>query len=123
MKKLMIVIAALALSACAGTPQQQIDVQATIAKVCPPVNSAIVLLKVSPAIQPKTLETLAAAEPYIVAACTAEIPAGAADLYALADKALPLIVAAVAESSLPADQKEIAIIGLTVAQVALAAAR
>ena len=37
--------------------------------------------------------------------------------------ALPLIVAAVADAGLPADQKEIAIIGLTVAQVALAAAR
>lgn len=123
MKKLMIVLAAMALAACASAPQQAIDVQATVAKVCPPVKSAIVLLKVSPAIQPKTLEALAAAEPYVVAACSAEIPAGATDLYALADKALPLVVEAVAESSLPADQKEVAIIALTVAQVALAAAR
>lgn len=123
MKTILAILAAMALAACQSVPQQQIDIPATVAKVCPPIRSAIVLLKVSPSIQPKTLEALNHAGPYIDIACSADIPATATDLYALADKALPQLVEAVAESSLPPDQKEIAVIGLTVAQVALAAAR
>lgn len=124
LKLVLLAAAAVFLSACTTTGNvQQIDVQATVAKVCPPVRSAITLLKINPAMQPKTLEALAYAEPYIVNACSAEIPATIGDLYFLADKAIPVLVGAIAESDMKPNDKEIAIIALTVAQVAIAAAR
>jgi Tfp pilus assembly protein PilP len=123
MKKIALILSVLVLSACTTTGESKpVDIAATVAKVCPPVRSAITLLRVNPAIQPKTLEALNYAEPYIANACNMDVPASIPDLRALSEKAIPALVGAIAESDMKPNDKEVAIIALTVAQVAIAAA-
>ena len=118
------VLALFALAGCSTTGEQKpADIPTTIGKVCPPVKSTLVLLRVSPSIQPHALEALDKAEPYVTKACDPTTLANLSDIYALADIAIPEIVKAIADSDLKPDQKEIAIISLTVAQVAIAAAK
>lgn len=126
MKKIaLLFVAALFLAACSttGTQNSALDVQATVAKVCPTVKATVVAIASSPDILPATKEKLDAARPYVDAVCAAGMPVTEADLYALADKAVPLAIEAVNGSSLSDDHKQAAIVALIVAQVAITTAR
>lgn len=124
MKKILIAFAAiLGLAACQTTGTAQPDLAATVAKVCPPVRAALLVLRTSPAADPDMQETLNYVGPYVDLACTADLPASLADLHALADKALPLVIESVAKSKLPDDQKQTAILSLAVAQAVIGSLR
>lgn len=125
MKKLFLISIAVVLAACSttGTQLPAIDIQATVAKVCPTVKATVVAIATSPDVLPATNDKLDNARPYIDAVCAAGVPVTEADLYALADKAVPLAIEAVNGSNLSDDHKQAAIVALIVAQVAITTAR
>lgn len=111
------------LAACQSAPEKKVDVAATVEKVCPPVKAIMLGLSSSPAIKPDVQEKLEAVRPYVDVACSAQVAASANDLFALSDNALPVVMQAIAASPLDEEKKQTALLAITVAQIAIAAAR
>lgn len=121
MKRFVVVaFAALALSACQSTGGIQTASDVT-AKVCPPLNAALVVLENSPTVSDKLHGQIAEIHPIVRAVCT--VDAGAVtveDLRSLEDVAIPMIISAVVDSQLDDKQKNAVILSAAVAQAVLA---
>lgn len=124
MRKPLIVLFSLALlAACQTTgapPPSPADIAA---RACPPLEATLVVLDASPAISDGAREEIDRAAPIVHALCAPGGVASAASLADLADKTLPVIMQAVADSALPDTEKQNILLSIALAQVALAAAR
>ena len=124
MKNPLIVLFSLfALAACQTTGAPPPNPAEIAARVCPPLEATLVVLDASPAISAGAREEIGRAAPIVHALCAPGGVASAANLAELADKTLPVIMQAVADSTLPDTEKQNILLSIALAQVALAAAR
>lgn len=126
MKKLIALGAAacaIILAACA-TPAGQSQTLPTpaqvAAQVCPSAQAVLAVLATPGAVDPAAAADLAAASPVVNAVCAAGATATAVDLNSLARDGLPVILKIIQASPLPDRDKQAAVLGVAVAQAALA---
>lgn len=126
MKKLItlcLVTLAAALAACATAPagDSLLPTPAQVAaQVCPSAQAALAVLSTPGAIDPAAAEKLALASPVVDAVCAAGATVTAVDLHTLASVGLPAILKIVQASPLPDKDKQAAVLGIAVAQAAIA---
>lgn len=126
MKKLItlcLVTLAAALAACSTSPTggQQLPTPAQVAaQVCPSAQAVLTVLTAPGAVDPAVAADLAAATPVVNAVCDAGATVTAVDLHTLASVGLPAILKIVQASPLPDKDKQAAVLGIAVAQAALA---
>jgi len=126
MKKLIALgaaVCAVVLAACAtpaGQPQTLPTPAQVAAQVCPSAQAVLAVLATPGAIDPAAAADLAAASPVVNAVCAAGATVTAVDLHTLAGVGLPAILKIVQASPLPDKDKQAAVLGIAVAQAALA---
>lgn len=111
------------LSACASVPagDPQLPTPAQVAaQVCPSAQAVLAVLTTPGAVDPAAAANLAAASPVVDAVCAAGASVTAVDLRSLAKDGLPAILKIVQASPLPDKDKQVAVLGIAVAQAALA---
>lgn len=106
-------------SGCATTQQSNQQNLADLRDTACPLTQAVILgLQLDPTIDPKIKEQLAAAEPFVTAACAADSTIEA--LHAMADKAFPVVIETVMKSpTLTPEQKQAALVTLTAARIVI----
>ena len=106
-------------SGCATTQQSNQQNLADLRDTACPLTQAVILgLQLDPTIDPKIKEQLAAAEPFVTAACAADSTIEA--LHAMADKAFPVVIETVLKSpTLTPEQKQAALVTLTAARIVI----
>ena len=109
----------LLLSGCTTTQQSNQQNLADLRDTACPLTQAVILgLQLDPTIDPKIKEQLAAAEPFVTAACAADSTIEA--LHAMADKAFPVVIETVMKSpTLTPEQKQAALVTLTAARIGI----
>ena len=109
----------LLLSGCTTTQQSNQKSLADLRDTACPLTQAVILgLQLDPAIDPKIKEQLAAAEPFVTAACAADSTIEA--LHAMSDKAFPVVIETVMKSpTLTPEQKQAALVTLTAARIVI----
>lgn len=122
MKKLFLIAVAFALTACASAPAgQAIQTPAEVAaRVCPPVQIALVSLQGLVGLPIDVQANLAAAVPVVAVVCNSTATINSVDLKALADQALPIILQVVKISGMEADKQNEIVLGISAAQIVLA---
>lgn len=106
-------------SGCTTTQQSNQKSLADLRDTACPLTQAVILgLQLDPAIDPKIKEQLAAAEPFVTAACAADSTIEA--LHAMSDKAFPVVIETVMKSpTLTPEQKQSALVTLTAARIVI----
>lgn len=106
-------------SGCTTTQQSNQKSLADLRDTACPLTQAVILgLQLDPAIDPKIKEQLAAAEPFVTAACAADSTIEA--LHAMSDKAFPVVIETVMKSpTLTPEQKQAALVTLTAARIVI----
>ncbi|WP_394779082.1 hypothetical protein [Undibacterium sp.] len=125
MKKLLSVISVmtlLALAACSGVPQGQVaQTPADVAaRVCPPVQVALVSLQALAGLPLEAQANLAAATPIVAAVCSSKGVIGTADLQTMASQALPILLQVARASGLEVAEQNQIVLGISAAQIVLA---
>jgi len=107
-------------SGCATTQQSNQQNLADLRDTACPLTQAVILgLQLDPAIDPKIKEQLAAAEPFVTAACAADSTIDA--LQAMSNKAFPVVLDVIMKSpTLTPEQKQAALVTLTTARIVIA---
>ena len=121
MKCIAITLASLVLFAACATPAgQPAPTPAEIAaQVCPATQTALTSLQGLVGLPEQATADLAIAAPIVNAVCSVGATVNTANLQSLATTAFPAIFAVVKASPLADDKKNEAIMGLTVAEIAL----
>ncbi|MBK6587929.1 MAG: hypothetical protein IPG22_06400 [Acidobacteria bacterium] len=117
------IVIALSLAACQTTSGVPPTASEVISRACPPLNATMVVLENSPTVSDKLRERLNEVHPLVKTVCSGELPALPADLHALEDVAIPVIIDVIADSSMNDKQKNVAILSVAVAQAVLASVR
>jgi len=120
---LLALFAAVFLTACASTGQPKKTPAELAARVCPPLEATIVVLQYSPAITPGAKEEIARGAPLVHAVCAPGALVDVTSLLDVADRTLPMLMQAVAESSLNDTDKQNTLLAIALIQVALNAAK
>ncbi|MGK2829267.1 hypothetical protein ACSI5F_04060 [Ralstonia pseudosolanacearum] len=127
MKKLIVFCVAMTaalLAACATTPtggQQPLPTPAQVAaQVCPSAQAVLTVLAMPGAVDAAVQADLASATPIVNAVCAAGATVTVLDLHNLASNGLPVLLKIVQASPLPDKGKQTAVLGVAVAQAALA---
>ncbi|CBJ38358.1 protein of unknown function [Ralstonia solanacearum CMR15] len=127
MKKLIalcLVMSAALLAACATTPtdgQQPLPTPAQVAaQVCPSAQAVLTVLAMPGAVDAAVQADLASATPVVSAVCATGATVTALDLHNLASNGLPVLLKIVQASPLPDKDKQAAVLGVAIAQAALA---
>ncbi len=110
-----------ALAACSTTAQSVPSPSQVAARVCPPVEVAIASLQQVSGMSNGALQSLADAQPVVSAVCAAGSTVDAVNLQTLASAGLPAIVTVVKASPLSAQDQDRIVLGVTTAQILLAA--
>lgn len=126
MKRFAIVAACAAvlsfvLAACSTTGQAVQTPAQVAARVCPPVEVAIASLKQVNGMSDAALRALDEAQPLVNAVCAAGSTVDTVNLQMLANTGLPAIITIVKASPLSAQDQDRIILGVTTAQILLAA--
>lgn len=111
-----------ALAACSTTAQSVPSPSQVAARVCPPVEVAIASLQQVNGMGDGALQSLAEAQPVVNAVCSAGSIVDAVNLQTLASAGLPAIIAVVKASPLSLQDQDRIVMGVTTAQILLAAA-
>lgn len=111
-----------ALAACSTTAQSVPSPSQVAARVCPPVEVAIASLQQVSGMSNGALQSLAEAQPVVNAVCSAGSTVDAVNLQTLASAGLPAIIAVVKASPLSVQDQDRIVMGVTTAQILLAAA-
>ncbi|WP_087688023.1 hypothetical protein [Pandoraea sp. PE-S2R-1] len=127
MKRFVIVAACAAvlsfvLAACSTTPQSAPTPAQVAARVCPPVEVAITSLQQVSGMSDAALHALADAQPVVSAVCAAGSTVDAVNLQTLASAGLPAIITVAKASQLSLQDQDRIVMGVTTAQIMLAAA-
>lgn len=119
---LIVVLFAAALAGCATLPTPTVQTPAQVAvQICPSLQSVASVLSVPGAIDPSDAATMERAAPVITAVCAAPAAATPQTLASLQNDAAPLLLKAIsAAPNLSARQKQDAILGIALAQAAIA---
>ncbi|QMV32432.1 hypothetical protein 8G_00038 [Ralstonia phage Hyacinthe] len=127
MKKLItlcLAMTAALLAACATTPtggQQPLPTPAQVAaQVCPSAQAVLTVLAMPGAVDAAVQADLASATLIVNAVCAASATVTVLDLHNLAGNGLPVLLKIVQASPLPDKDKQAAVLGVAVAQAALA---
>ena len=123
MKKIALILAAIALAACQSAGPNVQSIEATIDRVCPPVKAVLLVLENSPTVDADLRVQLKEVEPTVSLVCSGEIKPDAINLQALSSQALPVILKVVSASKLDDDQKNYAILSIAVAQAVIESTR
>ncbi|OXS92610.1 hypothetical protein [Pandoraea apista] len=110
-----------AVTACSTTSQSMPTPTQVAARVCPPVEVAITSLQQVSGMSDAALHALADAQPVVSAVCAAGSTVDAVNLQTLASAGLPAIVTVVKASPLSAQDQDRIVLGVTTAQILLAA--
>lgn len=110
-----------AVTACSTTSQSVPTPTQVAARVCPPVEVAITSLQQVSGMSDAALHALADAHPVVSAVCAAGSTVDAVNLQTLASAGLPAIVTVVKASPLSAQDQDRIVLGVTTAQILLAA--
>ncbi|ALS63678.1 hypothetical protein [Pandoraea apista] len=110
-----------AVTACSTTSQSVPTPTQVAARVCPPVEVAITSLQQVSGMSDAALHALADAQPVVSAVCAAGSTVDAVNLQTLASAGLPAIVTVVKASPLSAQDQDRIVLGVTTAQILLAA--
>ncbi|VVD75410.1 hypothetical protein PHO31112_00814 [Pandoraea horticolens] len=111
-----------AITACSTTGQSVSTPAQVAARVCPPVEVAITSLQQVSGMSDTALHALADAQPVVSAVCAAGSTVDAVNLQTLASAGLPAIITVVKASPLSAQDQDRIVMGVTTAQILLAAA-
>lgn len=111
-----------ALAACSTTAQSVPSPSQVAARVCPPVEVAIASLQQVSGMGDGALQSLAEAQPVVNAVCSAGSTVDAVNLQTLASAGLPAIITVVKASPLSLQDQDRIVMGVTTAQILLAAA-
>ena len=123
MKKIALILAAIALTACQSAGPNIQSIEATIDRVCPPVKAVLLVLENSPTVDADLRVQLKEVEPAVFIVCSGEVIPDGTNLQDLASQALPVILKVVAASKLDEDQKNYAILSIAVAQAVIESAK
>lgn len=114
---------AIILAACAapaGQPQSMPTPDQVAAQVCPSAQAVLEVLKTPGAVDPGVADKIAKASPLVDAVCAEGAKVTAVDLRTLAKDGLPAVLKIVQASPLPDKDKQAAVLGIALAQAALA---
>jgi len=114
--------ALLMLSACQTTAGNKMTPTEITGRICPPLEATIAVLQYSPAVTDGAKEEITRGAPLVKSLCA---PNAVADVNGLADLAdrtlpmLPMLMAAVAESTMDAKDKNNLLLSLALVQIAV----
>ncbi|VVE55210.1 hypothetical protein PCO31111_05023 [Pandoraea communis] len=110
------------LAACSTSGQSVPSPAQVAARVCPPVEVAISSLQQVNGMSDTALKALSDAQPVVRAVCESGSTADAVNLQTLASAGLPAIITVAKASPLSAQDQDRIVMGVTTAQILLAAA-
>lgn len=111
--------ALLMLAACQTTAGAKPTPAEITAKVCPPLEAAIAVLQYSPAVTDGAKEEIARGAPLVKSLCAPGAVADVNGLADLADRTLPMLMAAVAGSTMDDKDKNNFLLSLALVQIAV----
>lgn len=118
MKSPLIVLFSLfVLAACQTTAGNKPTPAEIAAKVCPPLEATLSVLQYSPAISDGAKEEIARGAPLVHSLCAPGAVADVTGLADLADRTLPMLMAAVAESTMADKDKQNILLGIALLQI------
>lgn len=111
--------ALLMLAACQTTAGNKPTPAEITAKVCPPLEATIAVLQYSPAVTDGAKEEIARGAPLVKSLCAPDAVADVTGLADLADITLPMLMSAVAGSTMDAKDKNNFLLSLALVQIAV----
>lgn len=111
--------ALLMLSACQTTAGNKMTPAEITAKVCPPLEATIAVLQYSPAVTDGAKEEITRGAPLVKSLCAPNAVADVTGLADLADRTLPMLMAAVAGSTMDDKDKNNLLLSLALVQIAV----
>lgn len=111
--------ALLMLAACQTTAGNKMTPAEITAKVCPPLEATIAVLQYSPAITDGAKEEIARGARLVKSLCAPGAVADVNGLADIADRTLPMLMAAVAESTMDDKDKNNMLLALALVQIAV----
>lgn len=118
MKRFLIVLFSIfSLAACQTTAGNKMTPAEITAKICPPLEATISVLQYSPAITDGAKEEIAQGAPLVHSLCAPGAVADVTGLADLADRTLPMLMKAVADSTMPEKDKQNILLAIALLQI------
>lgn len=115
--RLVLLFSLFALAACQTTAGNKLTPAEITAKICPPLEATISVLQYSPAITDGAKEEIAKGAPLVHSLCAPGAVADVNGLADLADRTLPMLMKAVADSTMDDKDKQNLLLAIALLQI------
>ena len=116
-KTLAALLSLFVVAACQTTASNKMTPAEITAKICPPLEATLSVLQFSPAITDAAKEEIAKGAPLVHSLCAPGAVADVNGLADLADRTLPMLMKAVADSTMPDKDKQNMLLAIALLQI------